>query len=364
MMRRSLFVVVAATVFGLPGSRPAAQSPAGGAFPPGFEELRKIDIHSHIYEDVPAVNEMLRRINLRVVNVSVPATDGHLAFMHRFNAAQVKRHPDLFSWASTFDLLTRDEPGYGARVAKALDETFAQGAVMVKIWKEVGIELKRPDGTFLLPDDPVLDPVYAHLALRKKPLLAHLAEPLEAWQPLDPKGVHYSYYSRNPQWHLYGKPGYPSHARIIAARDHILEKHPTLVVIGAHIGSLEHDVDEVAKRLDTYPNFHVEVSARTRDLTRQPSAKVRAFFARYQDRILYGVDRSWIPHRRPAVTPTDADRQKLVTDLEAQYRRDWAYYAGSGTITYNADQIEALALPKDVLEKFYWKNAERIIGVK
>ena len=57
------------------------------------------------------------------------------------------------------------------------------------------------------------------------------------------------------------------------ARDHILAKHPNLVVIGAHIGSLEYNVDEVAKRLDKYPNFHVEVSARTRDLTRSRPTK-------------------------------------------------------------------------------------------
>jgi predicted TIM-barrel fold metal-dependent hydrolase len=216
----------------------------------------------------------------------------------------------------------------------------------------------------MLPDDPLLDPVYAHLASRRKPLLAHLAEPREAWLPLDPKGVHYGYYSQNPQWHLYGKPEYPSHARLMDARDHILAKHPTLVVIGAHIGSLEYDVDEVAKRLDTYPNFHVEVSARTRDLTRQPTSKVRAFFVKYQDRIMYGVDRSWRPYRTPSVTPTDADRQKFAVDLEAQYRRDWAYYAGSGSIAYGDDKVEALALPPDVLEKFYSTNARRLIGVK
>jgi predicted TIM-barrel fold metal-dependent hydrolase len=123
-------------------------------------------------------------------------------------------------------------------------------------------------------------------------------------------------------------------------------------------------VDEAAKRLDKYPNFHVEVSARTRDLTRQPSSKVRAFFVKYQERILYGVDRSWRPYRTPALTPSDADRQKFAADLEAQYRRDWAYYAGSGSIAYGDDTVEALGLPQDVLEKFYWKNAERIIGVK
>jgi predicted TIM-barrel fold metal-dependent hydrolase len=366
MARHVPFVILAAAMaaaVAATDSTRAAQG-AAAASPPGFEQLRKIDVHSHVYEDLPVVNAMLRRINLRVINVTVPATDGHLAFMHRFNAALVKQHPDIFSFASSFELATRNEPGYGARVGKALDETFAQGAVMVKIWKEVGIDLKQPDGSFLLPDDPSLDPVYAHLTARRKPLLAHLAEPREAWLPLDPKGVHYGYYSRNPRWHLYGKPGYPSHERLMEARDHVLAKHPGLVVIGAHIGSLEHDVDEVAKRLDKYPNFHVEVSARTRDLTRQPSSKVRAFFVKYQDRILYGVDRSWTPHRTPDVKPTDADRQKFAADLEAQYRRDWDYYAGTGAIAYGADTVEALALPRVVLEKFYGRNAERIIGVK
>jgi hypothetical protein len=348
------------SIVALAASTPLPATQATATVTPGFEQLRKIDIHSHVYEDMPVVNDMLRRINLRVINISVPATDGHMAFMHRFNATLVKAHPDLFSWASTFDVAARNEPDYGARVAKALDETFANGAVMVKIWKEVGLELKRPDGSFVLPDDPVYD----HLALRKKPLLAHLAEPREAWLPLDPKGVHYSYYSRNPKWHLYGRPEFPTHAQLMDARDHILAKHPDLVVIGAHIGSLEWDVDEVARRLDKYPNFHVEVSARTRDLTRQPPVKVRAFFVKYQDRIMYGVDRSWMPHRTPDVTPTDAQRQAFATELEAQYRRDWDYYAGTGSITYGPDTVEALGLPKDVLEKFYWRNAERIIGVK
>ena len=62
--------------------------------------------------------------------------------------------------------------------------------------------------------------------------------------------------------------------------------------------------------------------------------------------------------------PSDAERQKFVADLEAQYRRDWDYYAGAGSFVYGADTVEALGLPQDVLVKFYWKNAERIIGVK
>ena len=64
------------------------------------------------------------------------------------------------------------------------------------------------------------------------------------------------------------------------------------------------------------------------------------------------------------MTPTDAERAKFAADLEAQYRRDWAYYAGTGPTDYSGDAVEGLALPQAVLEKFYWKNAEQIVGVR
>ena len=63
-----------------------------------------------------------------------------------------------------------------------------------------------------------------------------------------------------------------------------------------------------------------------------------------------------MPHRTPDVKPTDAERQVFATELEAQYRRDWDYYAGAGSIAYGADTVEALGLPQDVLEKFYWRT--------
>ncbi len=326
---------------------------------PGFVELPKIDVHSHIFEDVPAIHELLRRINLRTVNVCNNGTDAHLGRMHDLAVELYRRHPTLYPFSSTFDLRRRDEPGYAAEVIRFLDRTFAQGAVGVKIWKEVGIDIKDRDGRFILPDDPRFDPIYAHLARRGIPLHAHLAEPIDAWRPLDPDSNHYSYYSSNPQWHLYGKSEYPSHADIIAARDHILRKHPTLVVLGAHLGSLEHDLEGIAERLDRYPNFHIEVAARTRNLTRHPAAKVRALFLKYPDRILYGLDVSWKPYLR-ATPPTPQQREGHVRMLELRYRADYDYYAGRGKVTHSNREVEALNLPRDVLEKFYAGNARRL----
>jgi predicted TIM-barrel fold metal-dependent hydrolase len=353
MNRRQWLSMVAAA---LPAWRTVLRAQASAA---KFDELLKIDIHSHVFEDIPALNAMLRRNNVRTMNVCNNGTDGHLETMHRIAVELFKKHPDLFPFASTFDVTGVNDPGYARKVIEWLNGTFDNGAVAVKIWKEVGLQVKKKDGTFMLPDDAIFDPIYAHLAARRKPLLAHLAEPIDAWRPLDPGSPHYRYYSSNPQWHLYGKPEYPSHAAIIAARDRILVKHPTLTLIGAHLGSLEHDLDGIAQRLDRYPNFHIECAARTRNLTRHPSEKVRALFLKYSDRIMYGVDASWKPYL--SREPTEAQRQDHVRRLEERYRADYEYYAGTGEMQYDGRPVQSLGLPRDVLEKFYNRNARRVL---
>lgn len=341
----------------------AAAASAAEPASPAFADIRKIDVHSHIFEDVPAFHDLFRRLNVRTINVCVPGGDGHLETMNRAALQLYRREPTLYPFTTTFDVTGRDAPGYVERVIAWLDAAFANGAVAVKIWKEIGIEIRNRDGKFILPDDPLFDPIYAHLARRGKPLHAHLAEPIDAWLPLNPESPHYSYYSGNPQWHLHGKPEYPSHAAIIAARDNILRKHPTLVVVGAHLGSLEHDLDGIAQRLAEFPHFHIEVAARTRNLARHPSEKVRELFRRFPERIMYGVDVTWKPHLRDR-PPTDLQRQAHATMLEVRYRADFDYYAGRGEITYNGRKAEALALPRETLEKFYHGNAERIYGLQ
>ena len=57
-------------------------------------------------------------------------------------------------------------------------------------------------------------------------------------------------YSRNPQYHGFLHPEVPGYEKQIQARDNLLARHPRLKVVGCHLGSLEYDVDEIAKRLE------------------------------------------------------------------------------------------------------------------
>src|SRR5690606_15613879 len=103
----------------------------------------------------------------------------------------------------------------------------------------------------------------------------------------------YRYFKSHPEYHMYLHPEAPSYEDQINARDHLLEKFPNLIFTGAHIGSIEWSVDEIAKRLDKFPNMNIDLSARMAHLQYQSIAdydKVRNFMLKYKDRIIYGTD--------------------------------------------------------------------------
>jgi len=60
-----------------------------------------------------------------------------------------------------------------------------------------------------------------------------------------------------------------------------------------HVGNFAENLENVSENLDRFPNMHVDIAARIGELGRQPRA-ARAFFEKYQDRILFGTDAT--PH--------------------------------------------------------------------
>jgi predicted TIM-barrel fold metal-dependent hydrolase len=125
-------------------------------------------------------------------------------------------------------------------------------------------------------------------------------------------------------------------------------------VVGAHLGSLEYDVAEVAKRLERYPNFAVDTSARLVDLTYQEPETVRRFFRDYAGRILFGTD---IVRQEPFSRLAEAERQAELAWTEARYQADFAYFETDQMMTIRGRTVQGLGLPDDILEKFYVSNA-------
>jgi len=317
--------------------------------------MERIDAHIHYAADHPDCVRLLERLELKLLNVCV-ASDSQGRWRSHAELFQrlAEQAPDRFAWCTTFDPPCFDDTDYVDRVIESLSKDIEAGAIACKIWKNVGMEIRKPSGEFLMPDDSLLNPIYEYLAASDITLLAHIGEPLACWQPLTEDSPHHDYYRQHPEWHMYGKPDFPSHQDIIEARDRMLAKHPNLRVIGAHLGSLEYDVAEIARRLDRYPNFAVGTSARLLDLAYQNPQVVRQFFIDYQNRILFGTD---FVQRQPASAMPEAERGKSLERIEERYCRDFAYFESDQTWMIRDREVQGLGLPEDVLEKFYFRNA-------
>jgi predicted TIM-barrel fold metal-dependent hydrolase len=250
---------------------------------------------------------------------------------------------------SPFEFQQRD---FVSTTIAELRREFAAGAVAVKIWKNIGMELKRPDGSYVMPDDPVFEPIYQAITAENKTLVAHVAEPTSSWKALDPDNPDYEYYKENPEWHMYLHPDHPRKEVILGARDHLLAENPKLRVIGAHLGSMETDVDEIAKRFDRYPNFAVDTAARMEYLMIQPRDKVRNFLIKYQDRVVYGTDLEFL---------NDESTADALKEWQETYARDWKFFATDQVLPYRGRQIRGLKLPEPILRHLFHDNAVRWI---
>lgn len=316
----------------------------------------RIDAHTHCVGDHPATVALLAELDLKLLNIGV-AEEGlpwreHLK-LYRDLAA---KHPDRFAWVTTFGLPRWDDPHWAEGVVAQLDADFAAGAIGCKVWKDVGMRARRPDGSYLMIDDPVYEPIFAHLEKLRRPLLTHIAEPLACWKRLHPGDPHAAYYRRHPEWYMGDKVGVPSHARLMAARDAVVAGHPKLPVIGAHLGSLEYDLKEIAARLERYPNFAVDTAGRMRDLLDYEPRVVRQFLERYQDRVLWSTD---LVQMLQHSTLSPAQLAAAHESMRCTYRSEFNYYSTSARTRLFGIEAQPLGLPQKLLQKLCVDNARR-----
>jgi predicted TIM-barrel fold metal-dependent hydrolase len=323
---------------------------ARAAEEPDFE---RIDTHVHIHRDAPALLTALKESKWRGLDIVVCPAVGDEPFdleaKLRATRKVQRESGGLLAWASTFDARGFESPEFTDRTIERLRRSFADGAIGVKIWKNIGMAIRSKSGAYLLPDNPALLPIYEAIQGAGRMLIAHLAEPNGAWMPLDAKNPEFAYYSKNPHWHMYGKAEAPVKDAILSARDRILARSTRLRVVGCHLGSDEDDLKRLARRLDAYPNFAVDTAARVRYFARGARDQVREFLIQYQDRILYATDFSL----------RDGDPALAARSLQATHDRDWAFFSGGEVMDYAGRRTQGLALPEGVLRKIFRENALR-----
>jgi predicted TIM-barrel fold metal-dependent hydrolase len=319
--------------------------------------LEPIDAHTHISGNSPELVALFERLHMHVLDILyVDDTQESRSSLDRQKIEALQFIAGSHGYATlctTFDPFPLNHPNFSSTAIAGLNGDFSQGAVAVKVWKNIGMEIKNTTGQYVQPDDLLLEPIYRDIAKQHKTLIIHAAAIDAAWQR-PTTGSTTEYLAQNPQWEMWKIPGAPQKADILRARDHLLEMNPDLRVVGAHLGSMAEHLDDLARRFDQYPNFAVDVSGRVQQLAEQPRTFVLKFILKYQDRIIYGTDLHYPLRSRDS-------RQDVATVWQKQYLRDWRYFATDETFDYDGHTVQGLHLPRPVLRKLYHDNAVKWI---
>ena len=357
-----LLLLLAATAVHCAAARAGSAAVSGNAEWYQLEDFARTDkIDAHVHVHGPAARFMAQAMadNFRILTINVDSPDfPPLAEQQREAVALRAQYPGWVAFAATFSTDGFQSPGWSAAVVRHIDAARAQGAVGVKVWKNIGMVLRDTDGSYVMPDDPRLEPVFAHLEREHIVLLGHQAEPLNCWLPPQKMTVRsdLEYFRGHPQYYMYEHPEMPTHDAILAARDRMLRAHPQLRFDGVHLASLEWDVARVAAFLDAFPQAVVDLAARLVHLEYQAAGdpdKVRRFLIRYQDRILYGSDLGY--------GPAESSAAEIAT-LHTDWLNDWRFLTTSEPM-HSPDfpaAFHGLRLPRAVIDKIYRDNAEAL----
>lgn len=210
-------------------------------------------------------------------------------------------------------------------------------------------------------DAPQYAPFWATVEALKMPVVLHAGDPETYWDV-----VRCPRRARERGW-FYGDGTFPLKEALHAEVVNLLERHPQLKIVLAHFHFLSSDLVRAERLFDTYPNVCFDLAPGAEminDFTRY-NGQARAFFLRYQERLIFGTDttsggiardgdqgvgraleRGWVVRRfletdRPFVPPDE-----LARWLEPGMRH-----------------FRGLALPREALIKIYHTNLERLYGL-
>ena len=305
-----------------------------------------VDVHSHHWPGFTAarwgaiVDEM-DALNLQVL---VNLSGGSGRTLERGMATIAgSPHPDRMVFFASLDFRGGVRPGFGARAAAQLERDVAAGAVGLKFFKNFGIDVRDGEGRRVAVDDPELDPVFETAGRLGIPVLMHVGEPQEFYEPVDRFNERWLELTLLPDRRLpAGR--HPSFETMMAERDRLFARHPGTTFIAAHMGWHANDLGRLGALLDRLPNVVAETGAILYELGRQPRT-ARAFFIAHQDRVLFGKDR-FAPDEFPYYWRTF----ETADEYFEYYRRYHAFW-----------RLYGMDLPDDVLRKVYYGNALRVI---
>lgn len=303
-----------------------------------------IDVHSHQRDmSIEALTDLVADMDVMneaiMVNLSGGSGESLKEKIDNIN----KSYPNRFAVFANVDFEGAKDLEWGKKAASQLEEDINNGAKGLKIFKSLGLRNKDADGKRLAIDDPRLDPIWAKCAEMGVPVLIHAADPKSFWDEMDSDNERWLELKTHPRRKRTATDPAPFE-QIIQEQHNVFKKHPNTKFINAHMGWNANNLKKLGELLDEMPNMNVGISAVIAELGRQPQ-NARAFFIKYQDRVLFGKD-SWKPEEFPTYFRVLESNDEYFPYYK-KYHAFWSMYG--------------LNLPDDVLKKLYYQNALNLI---
>lgn len=328
-----------------------------------------IDAHNHLFGELAPEKlvEVMDAVGVRVwVNVTgnttMPVVNNTYTIARReidtFIDNYVKPYPGRFAAFTMADFAQWEDPvllrddSFAERCIAQLEADLAKGACGLKVTKELGLRFRDSEGAMLAVDDKRLSPIWQRAGQLGIPVLIHVSDPVGFFLPCDAENEHYLTLREFPGWSFQNSP--ISKWELLEQRNRMIAAHPDTMFLLPHVANNPEDLASVGRLLDELPNVVIDFSARIDELGRQPYT-ARDFMIHYQDRILFGLD---MP-----VSPEAYRCYYRFLETRDEYF-DYPDYIGRFGV-YTRWKLYGLHLPDDVLEKIYYRNAQRVIpGVR
>ena len=235
-----------------------------------------------------------------------------------------------------------DDPDFGTNNVEIIKDAVKQGVIGLKVYKNLGLNLKDNSGERVKVDDKRLNPIWEICGELNIPVLIHSGEPSPFFDPIDKHNERWLHARQKPQ-SFRNSDEYPSFDEVMQEQYNMFKNNPNTIFINAHLGWYGNDLDKMSAQLDDLTNVYTEIGAVIAELGRQP-IRARRFFIEHQDRVLFGKD----TYKK---SEFDVYFRILETSDEYfdYYRKRHAHW-----------KMYGLNLPDSILKKLYYKNARKL----
>jgi predicted TIM-barrel fold metal-dependent hydrolase len=323
-----------------------------------------IDAHLHVRAET--IERCLRVMDENHIHYGMNIGIGGEDFDQFQQAYQPYRDRLGMMFAFHWDEWQKD-PEYVIKAPDLLESAVQKGAHGVKIWKDLGLTAKDPQGNLIPIDDERLMPIWERADQINCIVAFHTVDPVAFFEPWNPENERWEELELHPDWSFADRSVYPARDQVLAQRNNVIKAFPNLKFQCVHGANYSENLKAIDAWLDKMPNMYVDTSARLGELGRHAAKEGKAFFEKHQDRLMFGTDRVFgIDGDVQGAGPTkifSAQEDKTFYNIHWKYFQSREKQFDHPTPIQGNWKIDGIGLSEDVLSKLYWDNAYNLYGL-